>query len=93
MQRSELDQDWTDDSNPEIAWPETAEEHVDWFGIRAALLVLAIAFFIVAIWLVNRPSFDNCSALDNAAQRYACYDKLRDELSKPPAKGADAPKE
>jgi hypothetical protein len=92
MRHSELDQDWADDSDPGIAWPQTAEERVDWFGVRAAFLVLAIAFFIVAIWFVNRPSFGKCSTLQNAAERHACYDNVRDELSKPPAKGAEAPK-
>lgn len=92
MRQSELDQDWTDDSNPAVAWPETAEERADWFGVRIALLVLAIAFFVVAIRFVNMPTFEKCSAFENAAERYACYDNLRDDLSKPPAKGADAPK-
>ena len=51
-------------------------------------MVLCAAFFIAAIWLVTRPSFEKCSALDNTAERAACFDTLRRDLLKPPAKGA-----
>jgi hypothetical protein len=81
-----------DGGEPEAAWPGTPEERVDRYGIRTALLALVIALFVAAMWLANRPSFEKCSTLENATERYACYDKLRDELSKPPAKGADIPK-
>ena len=30
-----------------------------------------------------------CSVLESATERNACYDELRNELSRPPAKGAD----
>ena len=93
MQRSELDfQAPIGDREAEIAWPETLEERVDRFGIRTALLILAVASFIAAVWLASRPSFENCSGLENETERNACYDKLRDDLSKPPAKGANIPK-
>jgi hypothetical protein len=49
-------------------------------------------FFIAAIWFVRSPSFEKCSALENATDRNACFDRLRKELLKPPAKGADIPK-
>lgn len=68
---------------------ETPEETADRFGIRAALVVLCIALFIAAMWLVTGPSFEKCSALENLAQRNACYDALRNDLFKPPAKGGD----
>jgi hypothetical protein len=90
MQRSEFDP--MDDGGPEIAWPATPEERVDRFGFRTALLVLIVALFIAATWFANRSSFEKCSALENATERNACYEKLRDDLSKPPAKGADVPK-
>jgi hypothetical protein len=60
-------------------------------GILTALFVLCLAFFIAAMWM-RGSSFQKCSGLENAAERYACYDKLRDNLSKPPAKGPDIPK-
>jgi hypothetical protein len=81
-----------DDGTSEVAWPETSEERVDRFGIRTALLALVIALFVAAIWLANRPSFEKCSALESATERNACYEQLRNDLSKPPAKGPDIPK-
>jgi hypothetical protein len=75
-----------DDSKPERAAPG---ERVDRFGLRIALFVLAIAFFLAAIWFANRPSFEKCSMFENAAERDSCYEKLRADLSKPPAKGLD----
>ena len=93
MRHSEFDiQNPMDDGKPEVPWPWTPEERVDRYGIRTALLALVIALFVAAMWLANRPSFEKCSTLENATERYACYDKLRDDLSKPPAKGADIPK-
>jgi hypothetical protein len=72
--------------------PETAEERVDRFGFRTALFALALAFFVAAMWLINMPTFEKCSTFQNVNEPISCYEKLRDELSKPPAKGADIPK-
>ena len=93
MQRSELDFEGTmDDDEHDAALPESPEERVDQFGIRTALFVLAVAFFIAAMWLISSPSFEKCSALENVTERSACFDTLRSELLKPPAKGPDIPK-
>ena len=93
MHYSEFDiQGPMDDDRPEVAWPETPEERVDRFGIRTAFLVLIRALFVAAVWFANKPSFGKCSALENATERNACYERLRNDLSKPPAKGADIPK-
>jgi hypothetical protein len=70
---------------------QSPEEIVDRFGMRASLLMLCIGLLIAAVWLVSRPSFEKCLALENATERQACYDNLRAELLKPPAKGAEAP--
>jgi hypothetical protein len=53
MQRSEWNFQTTLDENDEqnVAW-------MDQFGVRTALVVLCIGFFIAAIWLVSRPSFE-----------------------------------
>jgi hypothetical protein len=92
MRHSEFDiQDPMDDGKPDVPWPETPEERVDRFGILTALFVLCVAFFIAALW-VRGSSFQKCSVLENVTERYACYDKLRDDLSKPPAKGPDIPR-
>jgi len=93
MQRSEWNfEGRIDDDQDNVAWPEFPEERVDRFGVRTALLLLCIAFFIAAMWLVSRPSFEKCSALENVTERNACFDTLRNDLLKPPAKGADAPR-
>jgi hypothetical protein len=84
----------TDGDNDEslVPLPEATEERVDRFGFRTALVALALAFFVAAMWLINMPTFEKCSAFENVNERISCYGKLRDELSKPPAKGADIPK-
>ena len=87
MQRSDWDFQTTVDENDEqnVAW-------IDRFGVRTALLVLCIGFFIAAMWLVSTPSFEKCSALENVIERNACFDTLRNDSLKPPAKGAAIPR-
>ena len=93
MGRSELDfEDTVADDQRDITLPKSAEERVDQFGIRTALFVLAVAFLIAAVRLIVTPSFEKCSALENVTERNACFDILRNELLKPPAKGPDIPK-
>ena len=70
---------------------ESPEDLEDRFGIRLSLLILCVAFFIAAIWMLNTPSFEKCSALSNVTERNTCYGKLRNELIKPPAKGGEMP--
>jgi hypothetical protein len=41
--------------------------------------------------MISRPSFEKCLALENEPERQVCYENLRAELLKPPAKGAEAP--
>jgi hypothetical protein len=93
MTRAEWDFDTTmdDDANNALR-AKSPEDLIDQRGIWTALLVLCIASFTAAIWFVNGPSFEKCSAVENLADRNACYEGLRKELSKPPAKGADIPK-
>jgi hypothetical protein len=78
-------------NDDEFPWERPPEELEDRFGIRIALLVLFVAFFIAALWLVSNPSFEKCSAIENVATRNSCYDGLRKVLLKPPAKGPDIP--
>jgi hypothetical protein len=92
MQHSEWDYGGIGEPDDPVAWLGTPEERVDRFGIRAALLFLVIASFVAAVWLANRPTFEKCSGFENETERNACYEKLRDDLSKPPAKGANIPK-
>jgi hypothetical protein len=65
------------------------EDLVNRFGTRMSLLVLCVGLLIAAVWFVSRPNFERCSALENVAERDVCYGALRNELLKPPAKGAD----
>jgi hypothetical protein len=91
--RSEYDFENTVQENEnDDAQPEPPEGPIDRFGIRTALFVLCVALFIAAIWLVSRPSFEKCSALENVTERNACFETLRNDLLKPPAKGADIPR-
>jgi len=92
MQGSKWDLDNTtgNDAGDDL-WRKSSWEFADQFGIRTALLVLCIASFIAAIWFVSRPSFEKCSAIENVTDRNACYEAVRKELLKPPAKGADIP--
>jgi len=92
MQRSEWDFEGGMDNHQHVAWPDSPEERVDRFGVRTALLVLGLAFFIAAVWLVRGPSFEKCSGLENVTERNACFDTLRNDLLKPLAKGPDIPK-
>ena len=71
---------------------ESPEDFADQMGIRTALVVLCVASYIAAVWFLGGPSFEKCSAIANVADRNACYDALRKELLKSPAKGADIPK-
>jgi hypothetical protein len=91
--RSEYDfENAVEESEDDAAWSKSPEELMDRFGIRTALLVICISCFIAAIWLVSRPSFEKCSALESVTERNACFETLRNDLLKPPAKGADIPR-
>ncbi|HYC16321.1 MAG TPA: hypothetical protein VEC94_03865 [Pseudolabrys sp.] len=93
MTRTEWDFDTTLDNDAQDPLrPKSPEELADRFGTNSALILFCIAFFIAAIWFARSPSFEKCSAVENLADRSACYEQLRNELLKPPAKGADIPK-
>jgi hypothetical protein len=88
---------WDFDSTPDndgrdVLRPKSPEEFAGQFGIRSALVVLCMAFLIAAMWFLSSPSFEKCSAVETVTDRSACYEGLRKELLKPPAKGADIPR-
>jgi hypothetical protein len=93
MTRTEWDFDTTvEDDVRDALRPKSPEDLADQFGIRSALVILCIASFIAAIWFVGTPSFEKCSAVENTTDRNACFESLRQEFLKPPAKGADIPR-
>jgi hypothetical protein len=89
MQESEWSLEAKSNDDDDIARPKTPEELADRLGIRTALLVLCISFLLAGLWIVNLPSFEKCSEIENTLVRYACYDQLRADLVKPPAKGGN----
>jgi hypothetical protein len=92
MQSSKWDFDTTlPDDEGVVAQTESRDDFADRMGIRIALAALCVASVIAAVWFVGGPSFEKCSALTNEADRNACYDGLRKELLKSPAKGAEVP--
>ena len=92
MQAQNWDFDTTNDNDTgDVLRTKSPDDLADQRGIKIALLVLCIASFIAAIWFQSRPSFEKCSAVENLMDRNACYEELRQELLKPPAKGADIP--
>jgi hypothetical protein len=52
MRRSKFDFIDADNDESRVPLPKTSEERVDRFGIRTALLVLVIALFGAAMWLM-----------------------------------------
>ena len=91
MQSSKWDFDTTLPDDEGVAQTESRDDFADRMGIRIALVALCVASIIAAVWFVGGPSFEKCSALTNEADRNACYDGLRKELLKSPAKGAEVP--
>ena len=88
MQASKWPLGTSSNDEDDVAQYESPEDVVDRFGFNVSLLVLFIALIIAAAGVVSYPNFGKCSALENLTERNACYDELRDELLKPPAKGA-----
>jgi len=86
MQNNGRDVAQTSEENSDGTLPTSQEELVDQLAVKVALIVLCVAVFMAALWLVKLPSFEKCSALNDPSQRHACYDDLRGELLKPPAK-------
>lgn len=72
-----------EESGPDLKSPEDAADRL---GIRTAVVVLCVGFFIAAIWAMNSPSFQKCSALENIKGRIACYEGLRGQLLQAPVK-------
>ena len=83
MDRSEWDFHTAENGDDHSVLPETPEDRVDRFGLRTTFFVLCIAFFIAAIWLLTRPTFEKCNAVENVTERHTCFDMLRNEFLKP----------
>ena len=81
----------TNDDEPDAPWPSSLNVRADWFGVGSSLLVLCVALAMMMMQLIFGPSFEKCSALESQSERYICYDQLREQLLRHPAKGANAP--
>jgi hypothetical protein len=66
--------------------PKTPEDVIDRVGTRLAMLVLCVACLIAALWVLSTPSFEKCTVLTSASERYVCYEALREVLSRPPTR-------
>jgi hypothetical protein len=66
--------------------PDVPKDKENRLGLRISLLILGIALLIATIWFISRPTFEKCSSLVDTTERNACYEQLRSELLKPPAK-------
>jgi cytochrome oxidase assembly protein ShyY1 len=75
-------------------WPdrtESTEAKIDRIGVSVSLSVLFLALVILGIWQISTPSIEKCSALVTQSERLVCYENLRGESLKPPAKGGSPP--
>jgi hypothetical protein len=71
-------------------WPDRTESHeakLNRIGTDVSLVVLFVALVLTGIWLVSTPSFEKCNALGTQSERIVCFESLRSELLKSPAKG------
>ena len=80
------DWDYLETTSKEDEQPKAPEDDVDRLGVRISLLVLCVALFLAAYWMIRAPSFSQCSALEKVTERNTCYDKLRNDLLKPPVR-------
>jgi hypothetical protein len=80
------DWDHLEATSEEDEQPKDPEDDVDRLGVKISLLVLCVAFFLAANWVISSANFQKCSALENVTQRNTCYDELRNELLKLPTK-------
>ena len=66
--------------------PKTPEDVIDRVGTRVAMVVLCVACLIAILWVLSTPSFEKCTVLTSASERYACYETLREVFSRPPTR-------
>jgi hypothetical protein len=57
------------------------------YGLGLSLSVLGVALLLMVISYISEPSFAKCSVLATEPDRISCYQKLRGELLRSPAKG------
>jgi hypothetical protein len=80
------DWDHLETTSEEDEQPKGPEDGVDRLGVKISLLVLCVALFLAANGVIRTANFQKCSALENMTKRNTCYDELRNELLKLPAK-------
>jgi hypothetical protein len=88
MHASKADSDSpTEDNESGVLLADSPSAKADRYGIGLSLSVLGVALVLMVIWFISEPSFAKCSVLATEPDRMSCYQKLRDELLRSPAKG------
>ena len=83
MQESQRHEASSDDIFSSVG-TETSGSKADRLGTGVAIAILCIGLFAAGIWVLTRPSFEKCSVFGTVADRMACYEALRNELSRSP---------
>jgi hypothetical protein len=93
--RRDHDIDWSRDlefDEPDEAWRWTEEPtQAERVGMITSVIVVTVSLALLVVWAESRSSFERCSALTDFNARVTCYEELRQQEMRPPAKGATAP--
>jgi hypothetical protein len=76
-----------DDDESDVLLADSPSAKADRYGLGLSLSVLGVALVLMVISFISEPSFAKCSVLATEPDRMSCYQKLRDELLRSPAKG------
>src|ERR1700722_18832255 len=76
-----------DDDESDVLLADSPSAKTDRYGLGLSLSVLGVALVLMVISFISEPSFAKCSVLATEPDRMSCYQKLRDELLRSPAKG------
>ena len=79
------------DDNSDLWSLEQAPTRVERSGLVVSIVVIIAALFLLALWADSQSSFGQCVALADVDARLACYEKVRQQEFRPPAKGAGMP--
>jgi hypothetical protein len=75
----------------QLRWQDEDQTPAERAGLAISVAVLVVSLIALVMWAESRSSFERCSARVDADARAACYEELRQQEMRPPAKGAYAP--